>query len=102
MQKMLFALGAMGLVIGLAPMTAQKVEAASLSPASIEGMAPNSNTHTVDWEGREHRNHWRFWGHRRGYGYGYGREGYGREGYRYRGYRDHDYRREGYWDRVGY
>jgi len=71
MQKMLFALTAIGLAAALSTSGSQKVEAASIAPASIAQPSAASGVLLAD----EHRGHWRSW---------------------QRHYREHGYRREGY------
>jgi hypothetical protein len=66
MQKMLFALTAIGLAAALSTAGSQKVEAASIAPASIEQTSPGSGVLLAD----EHRSHWRTW-QRRHHDHGY-------------------------------
>jgi len=73
MQKMLFALTAIGLAAALSTAGSQKVEAASIVPASIEQASPGSGVVLAD----EHRSHWRSW-QRRHRNHGYRHEGYRR------------------------
>ena len=102
MKKMLFTLTAIGLAAALSMAGSQKVEAASIAPASIAQTSPASGVLFADWDGREHRSHWGFWGHRH-HEYGYRHEGYGREGYRYRRGYEHRYgSREAHRNRWGY
>jgi len=104
MQKMLFTLTAIGLAAALSTAGSQKVEAASIAPASIAQTSPAPGVLLADWEGREHRHFWGFGHHRHpSYDYGYRHEGYGREGYRYRrGYEDRYGSHEAYRERHGY
>ena len=104
MQKMLFTLTAIGLAAALSTAGSQKVEAASIAPASIAQTSTASSVLFAEWDGREHRSHWGFWQHRRhGHDYGYRHEGYGREGYRYRrGYENRYGSHDAYRERHGY
>jgi hypothetical protein len=68
MQKILFTLTAIGLAAALSTAGAQKVEAASLAPASIGQTSPASGVLLAN----EYRSHWRSWHHR-----------HHRHGYRY-------------------
>jgi hypothetical protein len=106
MQKMIFTLTAIGLAAALSTAGSQKVEAASIVPASIAQTSTASGVLLADWDGREHRSHWGFWQHRHyghDHGYGYRHEGYGREGYRYRrGYENRYGSHEAYRERHGY
>jgi hypothetical protein len=76
MQKMLFALTAIGLAAALSTAGSQKVEAASIAPTSIGQTSPASSVVLAD----EHRGHWRSSWHRRHHDHGYRHEGY-RQGY---------------------
>ncbi|MGB7915922.1 MAG: hypothetical protein WCF79_11620 [Rhodomicrobium sp.] len=108
MNKALLTVTAIGFALALAPLTSQKVAAASQIPAVIMHNSPTSDVQRADWEGREHRNYWRFGEHRRYREQNYGNyasrhEGYGREGYRHQ--RDYGHReqpREENRERRGY
>lgn len=104
MQKMLFTLTAIGLAAALSTAGAQKVEAASMAPASIAQTSPASSVLLAEWDGREHRRYWGFWQRRHhGNNHGYRYQGNGREGYSYRrGYNNRYGSREVYRERHGY
>ncbi len=76
MQKMLFALTAIGLAAALSMAGSQKAEAAYMVPASVALTSPASGVVLAD----EHRGRWRSSWHRRHHDHGYRYEGY-RQGY---------------------